>query len=118
MHLVELSAVRDPLLLASTVVASSGLPAQGTRARSWRPSSTLPQYRELNREHANLRAAIDYALGLRGNDSAAVAIATSLAMYWRLSGQLREGEHWLNRVLNDVRGRRLRAPGCWPFAVT
>jgi len=59
----------------------------------------LPRYRALSREHANLRAAIDYALGLRGNDSAAIAIATSLMLYWPLSGRLREGEYWLNRVL-------------------
>ena len=59
----------------------------------------LAQYRALYREHANLRAAMEYSLDLTGNDSAAVAIATSLAMYWRLSGQLREGEYWLNRVL-------------------
>ena len=59
----------------------------------------LPQYRALSRAHGNLRAAIDYALGLRGNDSAAIAIATSLMLYWRLSGRLREGEYWLNRVL-------------------
>ena len=60
----------------------------------------LEQYRALSREHANLRAAVDYALGLRGNDSAAIAIATSLMLYWRLSGRLREGEYWLNRVLD------------------
>jgi non-specific serine/threonine protein kinase len=59
----------------------------------------LTQYRALSREHANLRAAIDYALSLRGNDSAAIGIATSLMLYWRLSGRLREGEYWLNRVL-------------------
>jgi non-specific serine/threonine protein kinase len=59
----------------------------------------LGQYRALSREHANLRAAIDYALGLRGNDSAAISIATSLMLYWRLSGRLREGEHWLNLAL-------------------
>jgi hypothetical protein len=59
----------------------------------------LPQFRALSRAHANLRAAIDYALGLRGNDSAAIGIATSLMLYWRLSGRLREGEYWLNRVL-------------------
>jgi non-specific serine/threonine protein kinase len=60
----------------------------------------LEQYRALSREHANLRAAVDYALGLRGNDSAAIGIATSLMLYWRLSGRLREGEYWLNRVLD------------------
>jgi predicted ATPase len=59
----------------------------------------LPQYHALSRAHANLRAAIDYALGLRGNDSAAITIATSLMLYWRLSGRLREGEYWLNLVL-------------------
>jgi predicted ATPase len=60
----------------------------------------LKQYRALSREHANLGAAVDYALGLRGNDSAAIGIATSLMLYWRLSGRLREGEYWLNRVLD------------------
>ena len=59
----------------------------------------LAQCRALYRQHANLRAAMEYSLDLTGNDSAAIAIATSLAMYWRLSGQLREGEYWLNRVL-------------------
>ena len=77
----------------------------------------LRQYRALGREHANLRAAIDYALGLRGNDSAAISIATSLMLYWRLSGRLREGEYWLNRVLercprpSPARARVLAARG-------
>jgi predicted ATPase len=77
----------------------------------------LRQYRALSREHANLRAAIDYALGLRGNDSAAIAVATSLMLYWRLSGRLREGEYWLNRVLercprpSPARARVLAARG-------
>ena len=34
-----------------------------------------------------------------GNDGAAVALATSLYLYWRISGQLREGEYWLDRAL-------------------
>ena len=59
----------------------------------------LSQYRSLRREDANLRAAFDYALDLRGNDSAAISIATSLILYWRMSGRLREGEYWLSRVL-------------------
>ena len=60
---------------------------------------------------------MEYSLDLTGNDSAAVAIATSLAMYWRLSGQLREGEYWLNRVLercprpSPARARVLAARG-------
>jgi non-specific serine/threonine protein kinase len=64
------------------------------------PAANQPgQYRRLRREHANLRAAFDYALALPGNDSAAVALATSLYLYWRISGLLREGEYWLDRAL-------------------
>jgi len=77
----------------------------------------LAQYRGLGREHANLRAAMEYALELTGNDSAAVAIATALTLYWRLSGELPDGEHWLNRVLehcprpSPARARVLAARG-------
>ncbi len=78
----------------------------------------LAQYRALSREHANLRAAMEYALDLAGNDSAAVTIATSLMMYWRLSGQLREGEYWLNRVLERCPRPSPAGPGCWPPAAT
>jgi non-specific serine/threonine protein kinase len=56
------------------------------------------QYRRLRREHANLRAAFDYALELPGNDGAAVVLATALFVYWRISGQLREGEYWLDQA--------------------
>ncbi len=58
----------------------------------------LARYQRLRREHANLRAAFDYALALPGNDSAAVVLATSLFIYWRISGQLREAEYWLDQV--------------------
>jgi non-specific serine/threonine protein kinase len=57
------------------------------------------QYRRLRREHANLRAAFDYALGLPGNDGAAIVLATSLFAYWRISGLLREAEYWLDQSL-------------------
>jgi non-specific serine/threonine protein kinase len=59
----------------------------------------LSQYHRLRREHANLRAAFDYALGLPGNDGAAIVLATSLFVYWRISGLLREAEYWLDRAL-------------------
>src|SRR6202034_50330 len=59
----------------------------------------LAQYQRLRREHANLRAAFDYALSLAGNDGAAIVLATSLFVYWRISGLLREGEYWLDRAL-------------------
>jgi non-specific serine/threonine protein kinase len=57
------------------------------------------QYQRLRREHANLRAAFDYALGLPGNEGAAIVLATSLFVYWRISGLLREAEYWLDQAL-------------------
>jgi len=65
----------------------------------------LAWYRRLRREHANLRAAFDYALELPGNDSAAVALATSLFVYWRISGLLREAEHWLDQAADRCPAR-------------
>jgi predicted ATPase len=56
------------------------------------------QYRRLRREHANLRAAFDYAIDLPGSESAAVVLTTSLFVYWRISGLLREAEYWLDQV--------------------
>jgi non-specific serine/threonine protein kinase len=58
------------------------------------------QYQRLRREHGNLRAAFDYALALSGNNGAAIVLATSLVGYWRISGLLREGEYWLDRVID------------------
>src|SRR6201996_581121 len=58
----------------------------------------VAQYRRLRREHANLRAAFDYALDLPGSESAAVVLATSLFVYWRISGLLREAEYWLDQA--------------------
>jgi tetratricopeptide (TPR) repeat protein len=58
----------------------------------------LGQLQRLVREHANLRAAFEYALDLPGNDSAAIVLATSLGFYWQVSGQLREAEYWLNQA--------------------
>lgn len=77
----------------------------------------VARYRRLRREHDNLRAAFDYALGLPGNDGAAVVLATSLFVYWRISGLLREAEYWLDQVLDRcptgsaARGRVLATRG-------
>jgi predicted ATPase len=60
----------------------------------------LSQYQRLRREHPNLRAAFDFALGLPGNDGAAIVLAGSLFVYWRISGLLREAEYWLDQALD------------------
>jgi predicted ATPase/DNA-binding CsgD family transcriptional regulator len=61
----------------------------------------LDRFRELQREHANLGAALGYALdapdGHRYRDGAELAI--DLYGYWHMAGLLREGKYWLDKVL-------------------
>ena len=61
----------------------------------------LDKFRELQREHANLGAALGYTLdaaeGGRYRDGAELAIA--LYGYWHMAGLLREGKYWLDKVL-------------------
>jgi predicted ATPase/DNA-binding CsgD family transcriptional regulator len=61
----------------------------------------LVRFRELQREHANLGAALGYTLdaaeGNRYHDGAELAIA--LYGYWHMAGLLREGKYWLDKVL-------------------
>ena len=79
----------------------------------------LARMQELRREHANVRAALEYAFGdaagPRGDDPAggagrsdcrqgdvrqgdAVELAISLSLYWRARGLTREGGYWLGRA--------------------
>jgi non-specific serine/threonine protein kinase len=58
----------------------------------------VAKLQRLSRDHANLRAAFEYALELPGNDGGAILIATSLTLYWHMSSQLREGEYWLDQA--------------------
>jgi predicted ATPase/DNA-binding CsgD family transcriptional regulator len=62
----------------------------------------LPRFRELRREHQNIRAALGYALatqGTPGRDQLAARLAADLRPYWEISGLLREGGHWLTKIL-------------------
>jgi non-specific serine/threonine protein kinase len=66
----------------------------------------LERFRELRREHNNLRAALQYTLDgepaeLR-RQGAQLAIA--LTGYWAMSGLLREGRYWLAKVLDRFPG--------------
>jgi predicted ATPase/DNA-binding CsgD family transcriptional regulator len=58
----------------------------------------LARLRELRREHANVRAALEYALGDQGRAADGVELATALALYWRARGLVREGSYWLGRA--------------------
>ncbi|MGH3249260.1 MAG: LuxR C-terminal-related transcriptional regulator [Trebonia sp.] len=60
----------------------------------------LARLSELHREHANVRAALGYALGDREIVSRGdgVEFATALSVYWRARGLAREGSYWLGRA--------------------
>lgn len=59
--------------------------------------------RELRREHANIRAALGYALDSRDPWAAGTAdgveLAITLAVYWRARGLAREGGYWLGKAV-------------------
>ncbi len=62
----------------------------------------LSRFHELRREHANIRAALGYALGAPGtpgDDRLAARLASALRPYWEISGLLREGRHWMDKLL-------------------
>ena len=50
--------------------------------------------RQLRLEHANLRAAFEYAAGAPGG-AAGLVMARKLDLYWSASGSLDEARHWL-----------------------
>ncbi|HKN54050.1 MAG TPA: AAA family ATPase, partial [Amycolatopsis sp.] len=67
----------------------------------------------LRREHANLRAALDFHL-TDGESQAASSLATALCFYWISWGLVAEGRQWLDRALaKDVRPGRSRAEALW-----
>ena len=63
----------------------------------------LAQLTELRREHANIQAALEYALGDGPGWAADGAeLATALCGYWRAWGLLPEGVYWLSRAAQRV----------------
>jgi predicted ATPase/DNA-binding CsgD family transcriptional regulator len=74
-------------------------------ARHAKDDDQLPRFQELRREHANIRAALTYALAEReGAGLEAAWLATALRPYWEISGAHREARHWLNRILDRFPG--------------
>jgi predicted ATPase/DNA-binding CsgD family transcriptional regulator len=70
--------------------------------------SQLARFRELRREHPNIRAALGYALGAPGapgDGRLAARLASALRPYWEISGRLREGRHWMDKILARLDGQ-------------
>jgi predicted ATPase/transcriptional regulator with XRE-family HTH domain len=73
--------------------------------------------RALSDEHANLQAALEYAIKTR-ESGAAHRLAGALWRYWEINGHLAEGRRWLAQVLEltgptpaAVRARAFKAAG-------
>ena len=58
----------------------------------------LTRYRELRREHASIRAALQYSLGNGERAGDGAALAVRLHCYWQISGLIREGRYWLGKA--------------------
>jgi non-specific serine/threonine protein kinase len=64
----------------------------------------ITRFRELDAEHANLRAAMQYALASEDEQTVrrGSELATVLYGYWHVSGLMREGRYWLGRALDRL----------------
>jgi hypothetical protein len=63
----------------------------------------MDRYYELRRTHANLRAALEYALDDPSDEArwrAGTDMACALYGYWQISGLLSEGGYWLTKALD------------------
>jgi predicted ATPase/DNA-binding CsgD family transcriptional regulator len=68
----------------------------------------LARMAELRREHANVRAALEYAFGDEEDEEDAqqadgIDLAIALSVYWRARGLAREGSYWLGRAAERAR---------------
>jgi predicted ATPase/DNA-binding CsgD family transcriptional regulator len=70
-------------------------------ARHAKADDQLNRYRTMRGEHANIRAAIEYAIAQPGRAREAARMVAALRAYWEISGLLREGRHWVSRVLES-----------------
>jgi predicted ATPase/class 3 adenylate cyclase len=58
--------------------------------------------RRLDREHDDLRAALEWCLDQPGEGRAGLHIAAGLWRYWEIRGHLAEGRGWLERMVQAV----------------
>jgi predicted ATPase/DNA-binding CsgD family transcriptional regulator len=91
--------------------------------REWIGERQAYWLRRLNREHPNLRAALDFCLREAGEPERALHILSRLpALYWWGRGMFNEGRGWLDRALDRAaaptryRARALLLAGRMAFA--
>ena len=101
-RLAERPSRRGPPRRTGTSPTSAPWPA--TSAATTRTTTSSRATVGCAREHPDLRAALGYALDRPGRAREAARLAADLRAYWAISGLLREGKHWLTKIL-------LRFPG-------
>ena len=64
----------------------------------------VPRYMALRAEHADIRAALEYAatVGDAGAGHPALRLPADLEWYWMISSRFQEARHWLTRGLDRV----------------
>jgi len=72
--------------------------------RNFADDDQLARLRQLRAEHDNIRAALEYAFAGPGSVRDAAGLACVLYSYWHISGSLREGAYWLDKVLDSFPG--------------
>ncbi|HLK02776.1 MAG TPA: LuxR C-terminal-related transcriptional regulator, partial [Streptosporangiaceae bacterium] len=71
----------------------------------------LMRFRELETEHANVRAALEYALGLADMEVPAACLCSWLWGYWQFS-RMTEARYWLDKILPRNPGRITERAWC------
>ncbi|HEX3789759.1 MAG TPA: LuxR C-terminal-related transcriptional regulator, partial [Pseudonocardiaceae bacterium] len=65
----------------------------------WMTAGQSERLELLRRDHANLRAALDFCLGQPGEVTAGLHMAGTLYFYWLMGGLINEGRHWIDLML-------------------
>ncbi|MFC6090121.1 BTAD domain-containing putative transcriptional regulator [Saccharothrix lopnurensis] len=83
-------------------------------ARNWFGPGQLDWLARLRRDHANLRAALDFSLTTPGEHLAGTRLAAALHSFWVACDQVSEGQHWLDLALKVcAEPSRERARALW-----
>ncbi|MER7396322.1 LuxR C-terminal-related transcriptional regulator [Streptomyces sp. NPDC000151] len=68
----------------------------------WCSSEQVELFRAVDRERANVRAALEYACLRPGAEREALAFAVTLGHYWECGAYFSEGRRWLTRCLEQA----------------
>jgi predicted ATPase/DNA-binding CsgD family transcriptional regulator len=87
--------------------------AEAADAGSFGPRQ-VDWFARLREDHANFWVALEYCLTEPGQARSGLRMAASLWVYWIACGRVREGRHWLDRMLAaDGAPSRQRARALW-----